>query len=158
MKQVILGWIFMCALLALASNAQQRAAGPRGGFWGYSANDYDDGWPPDFSSTGTQPAPAPVILVMPQMAAPVVAPPPPEPVRAVVREYSWPDSGGKPRVPFSIVSKDGTVRFALAVWVQTGVLHFTAPDRTAGQIALSAVDRRATAQLNAENRLHLPLP
>jgi hypothetical protein len=171
-KQLILGVILTCALLAPRSQAQRGVTGSAAGFnsrgfggadasrgfvWGYSENEYDDGWPPDFSDGGTQAGTPPVILVMPRMTAPA-APPPPEPVRAVVREYVWPDSRGKAGSPFSIVSKDGTVRFAIAVWVQTGVVHFTAPDGRAGQLALNAVDRRATAQLNAEKRLRLTLP
>ena len=122
--------------------------------WGYGENDYDDGWPPDFSDRSSQ-APA---QTGPQVIVPEVPPPPPEPVRPVIREYIWPESSGREAVPFSIVSKDGTVRFAVAVWVQAGVLHFTAPDKTSGQIALNTVDRRATAQLNAEKRLRLALP
>jgi hypothetical protein len=116
-------------------------------------------WGPAGSPTGgcdSAYQPQPVILVTPPQPQP---PPPPaaEPVRPVIHEYRWPDSASAPAA-FSVVAKDGTVRFALAVWIQDGTLHYVAKDGKQERLPLDAVDRAATRQLNAERRLHLWLP
>ena len=101
------------------------------------------------------------------------------PVQPEIHEYSWPSSadlsvispnqevrisvtptrpGSDPSPLFSIVSKDGTVFRARAVWVQDSIVHFTTVDGGVGQLPLHGVDRESTHQANAERNLKLPLP
>jgi hypothetical protein len=127
-----------------------------GGYPGYYSNYY-----PDFGyqseEYGYQQAPN-VVLVMPQVQAPEPPPPPPTPAQPVIHEYHWPDAGSTPAATFSLVSRDGSVRFALAVWVQDNEVRFTALDGTKGRLSLDAVDRDATERLNGEKHLKLRLP
>jgi len=94
-------------------------------------------------------------LIMP---APEPISPPPPPVTPVVREYSWPDSGNGSATAFAIVSKDGKVHRAIAVWVQDERLCFTTPQGVGQQLSLTEVDGKATTRTNAELKLKLPMP
>jgi len=133
--------------------------------WGYGAN----GWGyPAFYSDSASPAtygdgndaPPSVVLVMPMQAPPeaLLPPPPPEPARPVIHEYTWADTGTDPHATFSIASRDGRVRSALAVWVQNNEVAFTASDGRTGRVAQNAIDCGATEKLNAQNKLRLSLP
>jgi len=105
------------------------------------------------------PAPEPPKVQAPEPEAPPPPPPPPpEPVRPVTHDYSWPAQASDAAKVFSLVLKDGTVRFAIAVWIQDDMLHYVMQDRTAGRTPLDALDREATRRLNAEGRLNLTLP
>jgi hypothetical protein len=96
-------------------------------------------------------------VLMPQLAMP--PPPPPPPARPEIRDYHWPAStNDSTATTFSIVSKDHRVRSAIAVWVQGGLLCYTAPDGSSGRVPLDEIDRDATRRSNAEKRLSLPLP
>jgi hypothetical protein len=75
-----------------------------------------------------------------------------------VQEYSWPDSGSGSVTAFAIVSKDGTVHRAIAVWVQDDNLCFTTPTGIGQQLPLNEVDGKATTRINAELKLKLPMP
>jgi hypothetical protein len=94
---------------------------------------------------------------------------PAPPVQSEIHEYSWPISGdysgatangpiADPSPLFSIVSKDGTVAHARALWIQDSIVHFTTVDGSGGQLPLDAVDRESTHRANAEHNLRLPLP
>jgi hypothetical protein len=96
----------------------------------------------------------PVIL---QPNAP--APPTPATLRSEVHEYTWQSSASdSSATTFSIVSKDGRVRLAVAVWLQGDALCYYAPDHSTGRIPLDSIDREATRQRNAEQQLSLSLP
>jgi len=126
------------------------------GYAGYYSDYYPDfGYPTD--DYGYQPQPN-FVVVTPQIQAPEPPLPPPPPAQPVIREYHWPDAGSTPSATFSLVSKDGVVRLALAVWAQDNELRFTALDGASGRLSLDAVDRDATARLNAEKHLTLRLP
>ena len=115
------------------------------GYWDssfYGRDDYD-AFPPGAA------------LIMP--AAEPVSPPPP-PATPVVQEYSWPDSDSGSATAFAIVSKDGTVHRAAAVWVQDDSLCFTTPNGIGEHLALNDVDGKATTRINAELKLKLPMP
>jgi hypothetical protein len=128
-------------------------------FWGYSYFDpFYGGDYPGYSNEAYQIAPTPaVVVVMPQVQLP--PPPPPPPARPEFREYNWPsansDSGAS---AFSIVTKDGADHPAIAVWVQDGFLHYTAPDGAAGRLPIDSIDREATWRRNRDKHLKLPLP
>ena len=92
------------------------------------------------------------------MQAPVEPLPPPEPARPVMHEYAWPDAGGDPHATFSIASRDGLVRSAVAVWVQGNEVGFTAADGRAGRMPQASIDCGATERLNTQNKLRLSLP
>jgi len=83
--------------------------------------------------------------------------PPPPPAEPVIHEYSWPDSGRAGASAFAIVSKDGTVHRALAVWVQDDNLCFTTPNGGGRRLSLNDIDGPATTRMNAELKLKLPM-
>jgi hypothetical protein len=133
--------------------------------WGYGANGLgypafysDSAWPATYGD-GYE-APSSVMLMMPMQSPPVQLPPPPppEPARPVMHEYTWPDGGGDSHATFSIASRDGSVRSAVAVWVQGNEVRFTAADGRAGRVLQSAIDCGTTETLNAQNKLRLSLP
>jgi hypothetical protein len=62
---------------------------------------------------------------------------------------------GSSRSKVPLVLRDGTVRFAIAVWLQDGMLCYTTQDGVTGRTQLDAIDREATRRLNAGNRLNL---
>jgi hypothetical protein len=101
---------------------------------------------------------SPQVIVMPPQAPPPPPPPPPDPPRPVTHEYDWPAPVHDVGNVFTLVSRDGTVRLAIAVWVQDGMLNYIAQDRTAGRTRLDTIDREATLRLNAEKKLSLELP
>jgi hypothetical protein len=99
-----------------------------------------------------------VILVTP---APFIPPEPPldaqGPPKPLVRECSWPSNPDDLAGTFSIALQDGTVRFAVAVWVQDGMAHYIGENGTAERASLAAIDRETTYRLNAEHGLKLRL-
>jgi len=92
------------------------------------------------------------------MQAPAQPLPPPEPARPVMQVYHWAEGGDNPQATFSIVSRDGVVRHAVAVWVQDSEVRYTAVNGAAGRMAASAIDCGATSRLNADQQLSLRLP
>jgi hypothetical protein len=123
--------------------------------WGYPAFYSDTAWPAPYGD-GYE-APPSAVLVMP-MQTPPEPPPPPEPARPVMHEYAWPEAGGDPHATFSIASRDGLVRSAVAVWVQGNEVGFTAADGRAGRVSQASIDCGATERLNTQNNLRLSLP
>jgi hypothetical protein len=135
----------------LDKSRSQSSYGQFGGVWG--------GGYPAYSPDRISPSVAFVIAQPQQPPESPPPPPPPElPAQPVMHQYEWPDAGVPPATAFSIVSKDGVVRLAIAVWVQDNALLFTATDGTRGQVALSTINREATDRLNADKHLKSPLP
>ena len=140
--------------------------------WGNTGSNYGyAGYGPDYGYgifdpfyanryVDVNPAPQPgIVVLMPQVEAPPPPPPPAPPIRPETREYTWPASGtDSSATTFSIVSKDGQVQSATAVWVQDNALCYFTPDGGKGQIPIGSVDRQATRQRNAEKQLTLWLP
>ena len=126
--------------------------------WGYPAFYSDSAWPATYD--GGNDASPNTILLMPMQtpAEPALPPPPPEPARPVMHEYTWPDTGGDPHATFSIASRDGQVRSAVAVWVQGSEVAFTAADGRPGRVPQTTIDCGTTQRLNAQNNLRLSLP
>jgi len=98
------------------------------------------------------------IVPMPVPQTPVPELPPPPPATPVVHEYSWPESSGDGGKAFAIISKNGTVQPAIAVWVQGDRLCFITPDGISRQLPLDEVDRQSTTRINSELKHNLPLP
>ena len=161
--------------------AFDRSGEYRGGGWdalGWPYYDLGYNWNlPADSEAGYQQQQPNSIVVMPIEGVQSADPP----VQPEIHEYSWPNSGdlsvttpnqevriavaplrpgsgADPSSLFSIVSKDGTVFRARALWVQDGIVHFTTVDGSVGQLPLDGVDRERTHQANAERNLKLPLP
>ena len=128
---------------------QGHASGALG--WGYSAT--FDGYGDAGYSGQYQ---IPIIMVMPEPRS--YTPPPPPPVQPELHKYTWPESGSDPAALFSIVSKDGIVHTAVAVWVQSDIVHYITPEDHDGRLALDSVDREATHSANAAKHLVLALP
>jgi len=120
---------------------------------GFAPNYWDQAYAPACNETQS-----PQVIVVAPPAPPSPPPPPPEPARLVTHEYNWPDAAKSGAGHFALVSSDGSVRFAVAVWVQDGRLQYTQTDGTAGSAPLDTIDREATRRLNAENRLSFSLP
>ena len=82
------------------------------------------------------------------------------PARSEMREYHWPssDSENSSATTFSLVSTDGRVQSAIAVWVQGNALCYYTPDQSTGRMPIDSIDREATRQLNAGKHLNLWLP
>jgi hypothetical protein len=75
-----------------------------------------------------------------------------------MREYSWPGQPAHSATQFSIASKDGQVRRAVAVWVLNDGLHYAGgPGSPGGTLALDTIDMQLTRRLNAEAGLTWPL-
>ena len=124
------------------------------GYGGYSGL-YEESWfPRQYDDTQSQ---AGGLMLMP-MQAPAQPLPPPEPARPVMQVYHWAESGDNPQATFSIVSRDGVVRHAVAVWVQDSEVRYTAVNGAAGRMAASAIDCEATGRLNTQQQLSLRLP
>ncbi len=122
------------------------------GLLGWPAYPYLDGY--GYSTYQTQPN---VVLATPYPEVPAFTPPPP-PVRSQMHEYHWPSSGDDPKAALSIVSTDGSVHHAIAVWVQDSMVCFVTPDGGGGHLPLSNVNRELTNQANKQQNLNLPLP
>ena len=100
-----------------------------------------------------------IVIMMPQFQMPEPPAPPPPPIQPQVREYNWPASGSSPVASaFSIVSRDGRERSAVAVWTQDNFLNYVAPNGSRERLPVESVDRDATIKRNAEKDLKLPLP
>jgi hypothetical protein len=110
---------------------------------------YDDAYPV---------GPSAIVAVPVILNADTPPPPPPTP-ESDMRDYHWPSSGGRSSATtYSIVSKDGKVLFAAAVWIQDNVLSYYTPDHNTGRIPIGSIDRQATRQRNAEQQIILWLP
>ena len=88
-------------------------------------------------------------------AQPVVA-------QAVVNDYKWKDdsvaAAGNSSTLITIVLKDGTLRYAVATWVQDRQLHYIDSEDKQEVLSSDRIDRAATQRLNEEKKLHLQLP
>jgi hypothetical protein len=121
------------------------------GFGGYPF--YEGSWFP--KQYGNEGQASPGVMLM---QAPTPPLPPPEPARPAMQIYHWAETGANPQATYSIVSRDGVVRHAVAVWVQDSEVRYTAANGAAGRVALAAIDCGATGRLNAEQQLSLRVP
>jgi hypothetical protein len=121
--------------------------------WGYSGLSEESWFPRQYNDQ--PPAPPSGALLMQAPSQPL---PPPEPPRPVLQVYHWAETPASPQAIFSIVSRDGVVHRALAVWVQDNELRYTAANGAAGRMAAGAIDCAATARLNAQQQVSLRLP
>ena len=95
------------------------------------------------------------LLTAPELSPPI---PPEPPARPVMHEYSWPRQNAPSVKAFFIVSKDGQVRRAVAIWVLNDELHYAGvPGSPCGTVPLDAVDMERTRRLNAEEGLTWPI-
>jgi hypothetical protein len=89
-------------------------------------------------------------------------------VNPVVREYDqFGQQIGGPSPSLSsnsgptiylIAFRDGTIRAAVAYWVQSDTLHFVTTDHESKMTPLNSVDRELSRQINAERRVQFSLP
>ena len=130
--------------------------GTNGGYglplWDNLADGSGDAYP---ANCAVEPPPAADLLLAPRQQPPE---PPAAPPQPVIYEFNWPPSSGDTGAPFSIVSKDGKERLALAVWLQDNALHYTGTDGISSSVAVSQIDREVTYRRNAEKHLTLRLP
>ena len=122
------------------------------GYWGYACD-------PFYGNNGNgYPAPS-VTVAIPHVVAALPARPPEPPIRPEVHEYNWPSSpSDSSAASFSIVSKDGGVQSATAVWVEDDALRYVKPDGSESRMPIDSIDRQATRQRNAEKQLNICLP
>jgi len=121
------------------------------GGWGYPFVD-------DYDSQPSQPTVI-VPVTIQFVGPPPPPPPPPEPPRLAVRSYVWPDTATPTEAinTFAIVSKDGSMRSAIAVWVQGTELRYRT-EEGGGRVPLAQIDREKTLRVNAERGLRFWLP
>ena len=134
--------------------------GQFGGAWGYPGSGYGGwGYAGGYSDMdGSEPTPMVLMLPAQPPEPPPPPPPPPAPANPVIHTYSWSDAGAPTAGTFLILSKDGTARPAVAVWVQESELHYMAADGVTGRVGINTIDREATARVNAERGLRFWLP
>lgn len=123
--------------------------------FGYPVVLGDYAYPPSYEPAPVIAPPPPVIVVPPS--------PPPPPVRSEIREYrALPEAqpaaavGEEPK--FAIALKDGSVRYAVATFVQGNTLAYVDPDGREQRVSGEDVDRVATRRLNQALKLNLYLP
>jgi hypothetical protein len=93
----------------------------------------------------------PVILAPEQERGTLPALEPPLPVRPAMHEYKWPESKAGPTVTFSIIiSQNGAVHSAIAVWLDGNAIRYLTPEGAGGRSALDSIDREATRSANAK--------
>ena len=123
--------------------------------WGYS-NAFDGyAQPGDYDFNYQNP-----IVSVPEQEScgPVTIQPPPPPVRPEINEYKWPASSGDTAATFVLLLTDGSVRPAIAVWIQDNAVHYITPEGTGGRLDLYYVNREGTRMANAARHLALALP
>ena len=84
--------------------------------------------------------------------------PPPPPARPELHEYKWTDSSGDTAATFVLMLTDGSVRSAIAVWIQDSTVHYITPEGSGGRLGLHSVNRQGTRLANAARHLTLWLP
>jgi hypothetical protein len=111
--------------------------------------------------TGYAGGPSIIVLQPIQMAFP--QPPRPEIARPALHEYketadaaSATSGGAQPM--FTLAMRDGSMRPAILVWVQEGVVHYIDQSGKTSHIPLDTLDRDTTQRLNREKNLELHLP
>jgi hypothetical protein len=111
--------------------------------------------------SGYPPASNIVIMEQPPPQT-IVQQAPRETVRAEIHEYKPTATAepvpGEEQPAFAIVLKDGSVRSAVAVSAQDGVLQYVDPEGEHRRVSLDTVDRQATRRVNRERKLELQLP
>ena len=124
--------------------------------FGYPVVLGDYAYPPSYEPASVMAPPPPPVIVVPP-------PPPPPPVRSEIREYkvlpevqSAAAVGEEPK--FAIALKDGSVRYAVATFVQGDMLAYVDPDGRQQRVSGEDVDRDATRRLNQALKLNLYLP
>jgi hypothetical protein len=145
---------------------------PNVSWWGYPPRGWragrhgdmgfhDSGYASDpFYYRDDYPAQPSVVVVMPQVvASPTPPEQPPPPIQSETREYHWPSSGNDSSpTTFSIVSKNGRIQSASAVWVHDDTLSYITPDGREGRMPIDSIDREGTCQRNAQKELNFCLP
>jgi hypothetical protein len=107
---------------------------------------YDDGYQ------------GPMIVMPEQDCGPTVFQPPPPPVRPELHEYKWPESSADTAATFALVLTDGSVRAAIAVWIQDNTLNYITPEGAGERLELHSINRENTRMANAAKHLTLSLP
>jgi len=138
----------------LGRSSERRGGGECNGCGGPYPDYGDYGYLPGDGQAEYQPQGNPSLVIPAQE----VQPEPSLPVQPEIHEYQWPGVSGETGSLFSIISKDGTVYRARAVWLQDSIVHFTNADGGGGQLPLDGVERESTRRANAELNLKLPLP
>ena len=101
-----------------------------------------------------------VIVVPPQQSGPQViinqnfSTPPPEPAQPSVQVYQAP-SPGSAEAPaeatiYLIAFQDGSVRTAVACWVESDTLHYVTPQGQPNKASLALIDKEFSRKLNSQ--------
>lgn len=103
----------------------------------------------------TAPPPQPILVINPDYK--------PEVAKPVMREYSNisnPYADFQPEKPkvYLLALKDGTLRQAVAFWVESDKLHYVRPDHKQDSMVVSEIDRDATRRFNSERGIEIRLP
>ena len=118
---------------------------------------YEYGYNPPAGEVGPN-----VTIIYPSAAPPAMMMP--ETAHPVIHEYNQPSDYGAPPEPsdrpilYLIAFRDGTIRAAMAYWVEGGALHYLDTGHKERQAPLSSVDRDLSAQLNHERNVPFNIP
>jgi hypothetical protein len=123
--------------------------------WGYP-NAFDSYGDEGYDDSGYQ---SPMISTSAEENyGPTFIQPPPPPARPELHEYKWPDSSGDAAATFVLMLTDGSVRPAIAVWVQESTVHYITPEGSGERLELHNINRQGTRMSNAAKHLTLWLP
>ena len=142
----------------ISETPDSRFGGSRGsgrfiGPYGYPLLLGDYAYPPNYPAT-------PTLVITPPAPVYAVDEPAPAP-RSEIREYKSteaPAASATEQPTFSIALKDGSVRSAVAVFVQGNMVAYVDPDGRQERVPGDAVDRDATKRLNQGLKVNLYLP
>lgn len=121
------------------------------------------GYDQPFGGYSAEPAAGGNVFIFPPTEDKSGEPPPapPHPASAVIREYKVnPElaaTAGGQRA-FTIALKDGSMRSAVAFWVQQGKVHYIDPQDRQQVLSSDLIDRETTERLNREKNLAMQLP
>jgi hypothetical protein len=88
-------------------------------------------------------------------------PPPSQSAHSVINEYTWNEPAAALDdlvTTFTIMLKDGSKRYAVAVWIQAGNLHYVDSQGRQQVLSSDLIDRDTTQRLNRQKNLKLQLP
>jgi len=132
-------------------------AGPRQVVVPYAYPVFVTGYPyyPDYP-----PAQPNVVVMPPQQSGPQViinqnfSTPPPEPPRSTVQVYQAPSPGSTETPPeatiYLIAFQDGSVRTAIACWIDGDTLQYVTPQGQPNKASLSLIDKEFSRKLNSQ--------
>jgi hypothetical protein len=129
-------------------------------YGGYPSSGYDypyySGYDPNYYSVSPGYSSTPSTIVLPQ--APQQQQVVVQPAQPIVQEFRDEFGQSRGEVTYLIALKDGSIRAAVAYWVDGGNLHYITRNRQEKVLSLDQVDRGFSDRLNRDQRVPFHLP